>query len=161
MDLSKMYEDHVGRVYGFFSFRLSVTADAEDLTAATFERAVRHAGRYSSQRASQATWLMAIAQNVLIDHFRRVGRHAEDLTEGALLDELPAVDRGREPTLGLDPELELALARLGDRERQVVALRFGGDLKGREIASITGLSEANVHQILSRSLRQLRQLLPS
>jgi hypothetical protein len=35
-------------------------------------------------------------------------------------------------------------------------LRFGGDLNGPEIAALTGLSLANVQQILSRSLRALR-----
>ena len=41
----------------------------------------------------------------------------------------------------------------------VIALRFGGDLNGPEIAELLGLSLANVQQILSRSLRRLRTLL--
>jgi DNA-directed RNA polymerase specialized sigma subunit len=40
-----------------------------------------------------------------------------------------------------------------------VALRFGGDLTGPEIAELTGLSLANVQQILSRSLHKLRGVL--
>jgi RNA polymerase sigma factor (sigma-70 family) len=58
--------------------------------------------------------------------------------------------------LGVSPELEAALATLPDRQREILALRFGGDLTGPEIAELTGLSLANVQQILSRSLRQLR-----
>ena len=61
-----------------------------------------------------------------------------------------------ETVLGLDPDLEAALARLDDRERELLALRFGGDLNGPEIAGLTGLSLANVQQILSRTLRRLR-----
>jgi DNA-directed RNA polymerase specialized sigma24 family protein len=38
----------------------------------------------------------------------------------------------------------------------VLALRFGGDLTGPEIAELTGLTLSNVQQILSRSLRRLR-----
>jgi len=45
---------------------------------------------------------------------------------------------------------------LGDRDRELIALRFGGDLTGPEIAELTGLSLANVQQILSRSLRRMR-----
>ena len=52
-----------------------------------------------------------------------------------------------------------ALSRLDRRERGILALRFGGDLKGPEIAELTGLSVDNVHQILSRALRRLRKLL--
>ena len=49
--------------------------------------------------------------------------------------------------------------QLFDRDREVLALRFGGDLTGPEIAAMLDLSLANVQQILSRSLRKLRGLL--
>ena len=58
--------------------------------------------------------------------------------------------------LGISPELAAGLERLGRREREVIALRFGGDLTGPEIAQLTGLTLANVQQLLSRSLRRLR-----
>jgi DNA-directed RNA polymerase specialized sigma24 family protein len=38
----------------------------------------------------------------------------------------------------------------------VIALRFGGDLSGPEIAAMLDLSLANVQQIASRALRKLR-----
>ena len=57
------------------------------------------------------------------------------------------------------PDLDRALAELSERDREVIALRFGGDLTGPEIAELTGLSLANVQQITSRSLRKLRELL--
>lgn len=64
-----------------------------------------------------------------------------------------------EPDLGIEPELVEALSTLSPRDREIVALRFGGDLHGPEIAEMTELSLANVQQILSRSLRQLRTVL--
>lgn len=54
------------------------------------------------------------------------------------------------------PELAEALNQLSDKERDVLALRFGGDLNGPEIAQLLGLELANVQQITSRSLRKLR-----
>jgi RNA polymerase sigma-70 factor (ECF subfamily) len=161
VDLSKMYEDNVSRVYGFFAYRLSHVADAEDLTAVTFERAVRHSQKYDSARASQLTWILAIAQNVLIDHFRRAGRHPEDLMAGADMESLVLTAKAdASPSIGVEPGLERALSELSDRERSIVALRFGGELRAKEIGHVVGLSEANVHQILSRSLRQLRKSMP-
>ncbi len=56
----------------------------------------------------------------------------------------------------LEPDLERALASLGPREREIVALRFGSELSGPEIAVLMDLSLANVQQILSRGLRRLR-----
>ncbi len=45
-----------------------------------------------------------------------------------------------------------------DREREVLALRYGGDLSAREIRELLERSGATVHQIVSRTLRRLREL---
>ena len=55
--------------------------------------------------------------------------------------------------MGIDPELAAALERLSPRERSVAALRFGADLRTREIAEVLDLSVANVQQIIARALR--------
>ena len=153
-DFAPIYDEHAGRVHGFFAYWLRSRPDAEDLTQQTFERALRAAGTYDASRASMATWLLAIARNLLVDHLRARPVVPLHSPEPAELEAIPAPpDRHR---LGLDPALERALAELGPRERQLIALRFGGDLNGPEIARLTGLSLANVQQILSRSLRRMR-----
>ena len=100
---------------------------------------------------------MAIARNLLIDHHRadRSDR-LEPIADGGLRPDLEPAVEIRDRTLGLDPELEAALGRLNDRERELVGAALRRDLSGPEIAGLTGLSLANVQQILSRSLRRLR-----
>jgi RNA polymerase sigma-70 factor (ECF subfamily) len=56
----------------------------------------------------------------------------------------------------VEPELAAALATLAQRDREIVALRYGADLTGPEIVELTGLTLANVQQIISRALRRLR-----
>ena len=154
---ARLYDEHVWTVYGFFGYRLNSRQDAEDLTQQTFERALKAWDGFDESRAGPATWLLAIARNLLIDHHRadRSDR-LEPIADGGLRPDLePSTEIG-DRVLGLDPELEVALRRLNDRERELLALRFGADLSGPEIAALTGLSLANVQQILSRSLRRLR-----
>lgn len=154
-EFADVYDQHVSGVYGFFAYALRSRADAEDLSQQTFERALRAWGRYDQTRASPSTWLLAIARNLLVDHLRAL--RVTQPVDAAGLDAVAAEpDR---PGLGLDPDLEQALAELGPREREVIALRFEGDLTGAEIAALTGLSLANVQQILSRSLRRMRSRL--
>ena len=158
-DFSAVYDEHVWRVYGFFAYRMRNRADAEDLTQLTFERALKSWSRYDASRAGVATWLLVIARNLLIDHVR-----ADRSSRREPLDELdgghPALaDAGDAPDLGVEPDLERALASLGTREREIIALRFGGELTGPEIAEATGLTLANVQQILSRSLRRMRAVI--
>lgn len=153
---AEVYEDEVWRVYAFVAYRVKSRADAEDLTQQTFERALRAWGDFDPAKASAATWLISIARNLIIDHYRRdrSDRHTGD---PELLEQIEAPDEL--DRFGLDPELEAALAQLSEREREIIALRFGGDLNGPEIAELTGLTLANVQQILSRTLRKLRGLL--
>ncbi len=154
VDFAAVYDEHIWRVYGFFAYWLRSPPDAEDLTQQTFERAWKAWDRYDESRAGVSTWLMAIARNLLVDHRRANSGSRRRLVEDTELESVPAEpDR---PRLGIDPELERALAELGPRERELIALRFGGDLTGPEIAELTGLSLANVQQILSRALRHMR-----
>lgn len=150
------YDEHVWQVYGFFAYRLRSRTDAEDLTQLCFERALRAWGRYDPRKASVLTWLLSIARNLLIDHYR-ADRADSEQPIGGEDDWIGARDPAE--SLGIAPELEAALAQLGEREREIVALRFGGDLTGQQIAAVTGLSLANVQQILSRSLRRLKAAL--
>jgi RNA polymerase sigma factor (sigma-70 family) len=153
-----LYDEHVWDVYGFFGYRLSSREEVEDLTQATFERALRAWNRFDPSLGGPRTWLLAIAHNLLVDHHRRDRKGREEPLEG----ERFHAHFGSEPALepvGLDPALEAALSELGDRERELIALRFGGDLTGPEIAEVTGLTLSNVQQILSRALRRLRSIL--
>jgi DNA-directed RNA polymerase specialized sigma24 family protein len=71
----------------------------------------------------------------------------------------PSERRRKPPELGLDPDLAVALAGLSERNREIIALRYGADRTGPEIAELMGLTLANVQQIVSRSLRRLRAAL--
>jgi RNA polymerase sigma factor (sigma-70 family) len=154
--VARLFDEHVWDVYGFIAYRIGNRAEAEDLTQQTFERALRSWRRFDSSRAHPRTWLLAIARNLLVDHYRRdrskLHRH---LGEGGIAEEQLPSEQGPEAG-GVSADLAAALATLSDRNREVVALRFGADLRGPEIAQMLDLSLANVQQILSRSLRRLR-----
>lgn len=145
----------MGAVYAFFGYSVD-RGLAEDLTSATFERVLRAWKSFDPVRASERTWILAIARNQLLDHYRRQ-RHRDGLSldeHPLLLDSLAADD-----VLGerLDrSEVHSWLRDLPERERAVLALRYAADLGAREIGQLLELSEANVHQILSRTLRKLR-----
>lgn len=156
-DFAEVYDEQIWNVYGFFAYRVSCRSDAEDLTQRTFEKALRAWERFDSEQAQVGTWLLAIARNLLIDHYR-----ADALTQEQPLDEADEEKLGNAmplPDLGIEPDLAEALGTLSPRDREIIALRFGGDLTGPEIAEMTGIGLANVQQILSRSLRRMRDVL--
>src|SRR5215207_1863634 len=111
-----VYDEHIWDVYGFFGYRLRSREQAEDLTQATFERALRAWDRFDPTRATARTWLLAIAQNLLVDHFRSAGsvRH-EPIPEGEAGEALLVHSEPIEQGLGIAPELEAALETLSER----------------------------------------------
>lgn len=152
----EVYEQNVERVYRYLAFRTGSRSDAEDLTQTTFERAFRAWDRFDPRRATAQTWLLAIARNSFLDLYRR--RRSEAGAVSALKEGAEESTPGPEE-LGIDWRLAVSLRTLRERERSVLALRFGGDLTADEIGRMLGLSAANVHQVTSRALRKLRTYL--
>jgi RNA polymerase sigma-70 factor (ECF subfamily) len=157
-ELRRVYRIHVRRVYAFFAYSVG-SSQAEDLTSQTFERVVGSWERFDATKAGERTWILAIARNLLIDHYRREGarptRSLDD--EPALLERLVAT-ADRMNSLIDAQSLAQWLNALNERDRTVLALRFAADLTTEEIATELELTTDNVHQIVSRSLRRLREL---
>ena len=129
-DLSRLYREHVGAVYGFFAYSLRGPA-AEDLTSATFERVLRSWAAYDARKGSERGWILAIARNLLVDHYRRQSHRDAVSTEEhpALLEGLTTGEEPLERALDAD-ELRGWLSVLGERERQILALRYARRLAG-------------------------------
>jgi RNA polymerase sigma-70 factor (ECF subfamily) len=151
----RLFEEHAERLFSFLAYRTGNRALAEDLLSATFERALRSRQRFDPRRGSERRWLYTIALNLLRDHARRKAH------EGRVLQTVGAGTPLEERDAGLDAvahrdELHRALATLSDSEREALALRFGADLKLREVARILGDGESAVEGRIYRALRKLR-----
>jgi len=155
IDWEALYADLLPRVYNFCRYRVGDGPEAEDLTAATFERAWRERGRYRRDRGAFTTWLFTIARNLAIDHFRRQ-RPTLSLEDARSPDALPSPEECAQQQDEL-ARLGALLARLEARERELAALKYGAGLTNRSIAQLTGLSESNVGTILYRVVHQLRE----
>jgi RNA polymerase sigma-70 factor (ECF subfamily) len=154
-DWEQVYAEQLPRVLNFFRYRLGSTAEVEDLTARTFEKAWRARHRYRRDLGGFATWLLTIARNVAIDHLRARRRY-EPLDAAAVV---PSVDDTPERQAVQQSEaqrLATLLATLPPRERELMAMKYGADMTNRAIARATGLSESNVGTILHRAVESLR-----
>ena len=153
-DWDAVYAEQLPRVYNFFRYRFGNTADAEDLTSRTFEKAWRARHRYRRDIAGFSTWLLSIARNVGTDYLR-ARRHLVPLDEAVSLVSTgtPEDDAARRSDAD---RLARLLKELTDRDRELIALKYGAGLTNRAIAQATGLSESNVGTILYRAVHALR-----
>jgi RNA polymerase sigma-70 factor (ECF subfamily) len=147
--LETLVERWRARLFGFLQ-RRSGASEADDLFQETWLRVVR-GRRGFDPRLRFSTWLFQIANNLCRDRFRRGivsarGREA--------LAELPP-ETAADPSLRLD--LARRLARLPDRLREVLVLRYYRDLGEREIAAQLGIPPGTVKSRLHAALRALRE----
>ena len=154
VDWEAVYREELPRVYNFFLYRTGDERQAEDLTAETFEKAWRNRGRYRHDLAAFSTWLFTIARHAAIDAARRSRPEIPlETVREAAADE--TVEGSLQQRLDFE-RLSILLARLPDRERELVALKYGAGLTNRAIARLSGLSESNVGTILHRVTQGLR-----
>src|SRR5919202_4729111 len=78
-DFERLYADEAAGLFSFLAYRTGDRAQAEDLLADAFERALRARRRFDLKRGSAKTWLYAIALNLVRDHARRRGAEARAL----------------------------------------------------------------------------------
>ena len=147
-------EKHLDDVYGYLAWFTGDRFLAEDLTAETFERALRLWHRFDPKRGSARTWLCQVARTTALDHFRSEKRRQRR-------EQLVAPPERFEDRLveGLSPELEAALRGLTAGEREVIALRVVLDFDVRTAASMLGISPSNCTTRLNRALGKLEEAL--
>jgi RNA polymerase sigma factor (sigma-70 family) len=160
LDFASLFREHYPRVYRYVRFRVDSDAVAEDLTAEIFERAYRYRDGYDPARASFSTWVGQIAHNWINNYM--LTRERKDRAETDLTDAIEQLPHGE-----LSPESQIiqqetfarllhCIKLLAERERQIVALRFGADLRNKDIADLLGLKQNSVSVFLLRALERLR-----
>ncbi len=153
-DIERLFAEHSQRLYAFVAYRTGDPSVAEEIVGDTFERVVRTRRRFDRGKGSEQSWIYAIALNLVTDHQRRAGAQRRALDDaghdgrGAASDPLARVAER--------DELSRALDRLDPEVREVLALRYGADLRLKDIAKLTGRPLSTVHERLHRGLRSLQ-----
>jgi RNA polymerase sigma-70 factor (ECF subfamily) len=150
----QLYEEHAADLFSFLVYRAGNRSLAEEVLGDTFEQVIRSRRRFDARRGSAKSWIYAIALNKLRDQLRRreVEQRALERSAAGMSTQLD----GLEPVDDRD-EITRALVGLADEEREVVALRFGGDLTVPELAKVIGESVSTAEGRLYRGLRKLRE----
>jgi RNA polymerase sigma-70 factor (ECF subfamily) len=155
---TRLYRDLHPLVARFVARRVDARADAEELVAEVFRRVVEHLREFDPKRGCVRAWVLRIARNAVIDHYRTrkhpLALHSVDSLAGGLGGQAGPLDR-----LIADERIarirEL-LAACPDETRTLLAMRYGDGLRHAEIAELLGLGEAVVRKRISRAVRELR-----
>lgn len=153
----QLYERYVDKIYNYIYYKTSNHADAEDLTARVFFRALQHIGKYENKGIPFSAWLYRIAHNLVAnwhrDNSRRQIISIEDLTQWRMQGDGPAI----QAELLEDKEVLLeAIQRLPSDRQDLLILKFVEQLSNAEIGSIMGRSEGAIKSLYHRTLLAIR-----
>jgi len=153
-----LYENYLQKIYNYVYYRTGNHHDAEDLTAKTFQRAMKHISRYEQRGVPFSAWLYRIAHNVVANWHRDQSRR-----KVVALDELVLYQRWQQSPEGLVEENEerrellKVIRRLPADRQQLLVLKFVEGMSNEAIGQIMGRSEGAIKSLYHRTLLALRK----
>ncbi|HNY15731.1 MAG TPA: sigma-70 family RNA polymerase sigma factor [Bacteroidales bacterium] len=138
---------HKNKVFAYISMYIRDQALAEDLFQDTFMKVIQsvRTGKYQDN-GKFLSWVMRIAHNLIIDHFRRIKQMntvSNDDYESDLFNSKKLADANVEDDIirrQIQKDVRKMITMLPDDQREVVILRHYAGLSFKEIADITDVS---------------------
>jgi RNA polymerase sigma-70 factor (ECF subfamily) len=145
--IENLINRHKNKVFTYISIYVREQSLAEDIFQETFLKVIRSlkAGKYTDN-GKFLSWVMRIAHNLIIDHFRREKQMrmlSNDDYESDILNERKFAEDNIEDSLvkeQIENDVRVLLDRLPDDQREVVMLRHYAGLSFKEIAEQTEVS---------------------
>ncbi|MDE3108832.1 MAG: sigma-70 family RNA polymerase sigma factor [Acidobacteriota bacterium] len=157
----EVYRRYAPAIFRFCRRLLPAREDAEDATTEIFMKVRQKLDSYDSSRPFTA-WLYKVASNHCWDTLRR--RHIRQDLETGDVDDLPLEHPDPNQLQRLEAEhtskeVRDGLAKLPDRARAALVLRYFADMSYEEIADTLGVRRQFVGVLLLRARHQLRDAL--
>lgn len=160
--LGDCYEAFADPLYRYLYARCGDRGLAEDLVEATFLELVEAAPSLKGGPSAVRAWLFRAGRNNLIDAARKTRRRGDLPLDDRKVATWPAFGPGPEASAlagERDSMVHRALRQLSPDQREVLLLRFMGELSGPEVAELTGRTVGAVKALQHRGLRALQRLL--
>jgi RNA polymerase sigma factor (sigma-70 family) len=157
---------HKNKVYAYISLYIRDHALAEDLFQDTFMKVIQSvkAGKYYDN-GKFLSWVMRIAHNLIIDHFRRVKQMntvSNDDYESDIFNSKKLADATVEDDMikrQIQKDVRKMISLLPEDQREVVVLRHYAGLSFKEIAEITNVSINTALGRMRYALINMRKLM--
>ena len=157
--LAYLFESDYERIARYIAVRIGNNGHAEELAGDVFVRALERIGTYQQRDVPMQAWLFRIAHNLVVDYLRKNSRRKTTTLDEAL--DIASSDSPENETLLTlqREEIMAAMESLTQAQREVVALRFFGELTSKEVANVVNRSHGAVRELQSSAMKALRKTL--
>jgi RNA polymerase sigma-70 factor (ECF subfamily) len=157
--LQALHQRFYEPVARYIQFKVGNPQTVEDLTGEVFVRVLEGLKRGFGWRETPQAWIMGIARNVVVDHYRK----QEKMTEVKLNEQVIATE-ATDPTYHAllseqQQHLAQAIKQLTAEQRDVILLRFVEGINIKGVAEALNKTPGAVKGLQYRALRELAEIM--
>ncbi len=156
---AQLYEEHFDKIYRYVTLKIGNETEAEDMTQQVFLNALQSISSFKWKGIPFSAWLFRIAHNQVVDYFRSKKRTTVPLNESQA-----SSNSNDNPQLVIEQKLDieqltLATKQLTEAQREVISLRFAGELSIAQVAKAMGKSQGAIKALQHSAIAALRKTL--
>ena len=152
----KLYDRYFDQIFSYVYYHCGSREQAEDITAATFQRGLEDLPNFRWRGVPYSAWLYRVASNLLArDHRRPAWLELNDEQVGEGTDTTGDEWLRQEQSA----ELQEAIRALPADQRQAILLRFFAGMRNKEVGKVMNRSEGAVKLLVFRGVSNLRKSL--
>jgi len=155
---AQLYEEHFDKIYRYVALRIGDKTEAEDMTQQVFLNALKSISSFKWKGIPFSAWLYRIAHNQVVDYLRKKKKQPATLFDESLVSSDSNPQLMAEHSLDVE-QLLLATKRLTEAQREVISLRFTGELSTAQVARIMSKSQGAVKALQHSAIVALRKTL--
>jgi RNA polymerase sigma-70 factor (ECF subfamily) len=155
-----LYDFYLPKIYSFIFKRIGQKEITEDIVSATFIKVFTGLKSFkSNHNNSFCAWVYRIANNNLIDYYRKHGRQ--------IVIDISRIKEPADESQDLQADFEFqanrvavakTMARLPEKDRKIIQLKFFAELDNGEIAKVMGLTPNNIGVLAYRAIKKFQTL---
>jgi len=157
-ELAGLYTEYYDKIAHYASCHVGSKTDAEDIAGEVFLKALESLGSYEKRGIPMQAWLFKIAHNLVVDYLRKMSKRKVVDIESITVTSDESPEMAAEVNIEID-RVKKAMGLLTQEQRQVLSLRFLGELTSKETAAIMGKSDGAVREMQRAATVKLRELL--
>jgi RNA polymerase sigma-70 factor (ECF subfamily) len=163
--LSTLINRHQSKIYGFIYSKISDRDLSDDIFQDTFIKVIKTLKSNSyNEEGKFLPWVMRIAHNLIIDHFRRnkkmpMYRETEAFSIFSIMTDNSLTVENQMITDQVEKDLKKLIEELPQDQKDVLVMRIYQDLSFKEISELTGVSINTALGRMRYALMNLRKVI--
>ena len=157
---AELYDEYFDKIYRYIVLKIGDRVEAEDITQQVFLKAYQSISSFKWKGVPFSAWLYRIAHNLIVDYLRKSTKRPDTLPDEAVVTDNPSNRPEELIEKRMDIEQVIEAARhLTEAQREVISLRFAGEMPIAQVAKIMGKSQGAIKALQHSAIVSLRKLL--